>query len=225
MHLKLNLQPTWRSWPLFIGTSFMARWQRWNTMTDDLWWKNKDCIMCMPRPVSGIPLIMTQRNRMLVTSNCFSIFSMRVTPSLNSNLCCFRRAEARSIGVSKATTCTVYNKEEVSGWVKVMAFLSMCPIHGCWMENQRGLTLVLLKWVPDFCLFLLLNWFMHILQPYEQFQHDQEPLSTYILDHWLLTFFNIDLYCTSLRAHQISNCSFFFIYKHFGMLTLTAIVC
>lgn len=205
----LNLQPTPRWWPLSIGTSFMALWQRSNTTTGGLWWRNRDCITYMPRPVSGMPLIMPQRNRMLATSNWFSIFSMRVTPSRNSNLCYFQRAEARSTGVTQTITCTVCSKEEVCGWDKAMAFLSMCLIRGCWIQSQRGLTLVLLKWAPDFCLFLLLNWFMHILQPYEQFQHDQEPLSTYILDHWLLTFFiffNTDLYCTLLRAHQTSNC-------------------
>ncbi|XP_060732409.1 uncharacterized protein tnfsf11 isoform X2 [Tachysurus vachellii] len=57
---------------------------------------------------------------------------------------CFRVA-GRSTGVTQTTTCTVCNKEEVSGWEKAMAFLSTCPIHGSWIQNLRGLTLVFLK--------------------------------------------------------------------------------
>lgn len=175
----------------------MALWQRWNTTMDDLWWRNKDCITCMPRPASDMPLIMSQKNRMLATSNWFSTFSTRVTPSLNSSLCCFQRAEARSIGATQTTTCTACNKEEVFGWVEATAFLSMCPIHGCWTQNQRGLTLVLLKWAPDFCLFLLLNWFMHIFTTL--WTISTWPRTTEHLYFKSLTsdfFFNIDLYCT-----------------------------
>lgn len=141
----MNLQLTPTSWPLSIGTNFMAPWPKSNTTTDDSWWRSMDGITCMPRPVSGMPLITPQRNRMLAMSNWFSIFFMRVTPSLSSNLCCCQKAEARLIGVIRTTTCTVCSKEEVSDWDRVMAFSSMCPILGCWIQSQRGLTLVSLK--------------------------------------------------------------------------------